>query len=162
ALAADFSSALGSVVFAPGVRLLIDDQAPRTSLGLREIGVAVGRLGHPQMALPSMEQATTPTALGDLRTFVFRKDPRHLLQHPLCGRRGKVLTDEDHLATRALELWFCRKFSHEGGFRYASPLIVRWWGGGMIDFKGSQFEREIILWGVRWYVAYPISYRQLE
>jgi hypothetical protein len=32
----------------------------------------------------------------------------------------------------------------------------------MIDFKGSQFEEEIILWGVRWYVAYPISYRQLE
>jgi len=32
----------------------------------------------------------------------------------------------------------------------------------MIDFKGSQFEREIILWGVRWYVAYPISYWQLE
>src|SRR5712664_44794 len=32
----------------------------------------------------------------------------------------------------------------------------------MIDFKSSQFEREIILWGVRWYVAYPISYRQLE
>jgi len=32
----------------------------------------------------------------------------------------------------------------------------------MIDFKGSQFEREIILWRVRWYVAYPISYRQLE
>jgi putative transposase len=32
----------------------------------------------------------------------------------------------------------------------------------MIDFKGKQFEREIILWGVRWYVAYPISYRQLE
>ena len=31
----------------------------------------------------------------------------------------------------------------------------------MIDFKGSQFEREIILWGVRWYVAYPLSYRQL-
>jgi transposase-like protein len=32
----------------------------------------------------------------------------------------------------------------------------------MIDFKDSQFAREIILWGVRWYVAYPISYRQLE
>jgi hypothetical protein len=29
-------------------------------------------------------------------------------------------------------------------------------------FKGSQFEKDIILWGVRWYVAYPISYRQLE
>ena len=26
----------------------------------------------------------------------------------------------------------------------------------MIDFKGSQCEKEIILWGVRWYVAYPI------
>ena len=32
----------------------------------------------------------------------------------------------------------------------------------MIDFKGTQFERDILLWGVRWYVAYPISYRQLE
>jgi len=31
-----------------------------------------------------------------------------------------------------------------------------------IDFKGSHFERDIILWGVRWYAAYPISYRQLE
>ena len=30
----------------------------------------------------------------------------------------------------------------------------------MIDFKGSHFEKEIILWGVRWYVAYPLSYRQ--
>ncbi len=32
----------------------------------------------------------------------------------------------------------------------------------MIEFKGSYFEREVILRGVRWYVAYPISYRQLE
>ncbi|MFC3107322.1 IS6 family transposase [Undibacterium arcticum] len=32
----------------------------------------------------------------------------------------------------------------------------------MIEFKGSHFEREVILWGVRWYVAYPISYRNLE
>jgi len=31
-----------------------------------------------------------------------------------------------------------------------------------MDFKGRQFERHIVLWGVRWYVAYPISYRQLE
>ena len=29
----------------------------------------------------------------------------------------------------------------------------------MMNFKGSQCEREIILWAVRWYVAYPISYR---
>jgi hypothetical protein len=32
----------------------------------------------------------------------------------------------------------------------------------VVDFKVSHFEREIVLWGVRWYVAYPISYRQLE
>ena len=32
----------------------------------------------------------------------------------------------------------------------------------MIEFKGSHFERDVIPWGVRWYVAYPISYRQLE
>ena len=32
----------------------------------------------------------------------------------------------------------------------------------MIDFKDSHFERDVILWGVRWYVAYLISYRQLE
>ena len=31
-----------------------------------------------------------------------------------------------------------------------------------MEFKGSHFELETILWGVRWYVAYPISYRQLE
>jgi putative transposase len=32
----------------------------------------------------------------------------------------------------------------------------------MIDFKGSHFERDVIPWGVRWYVACPMSYRQLE
>ncbi len=32
----------------------------------------------------------------------------------------------------------------------------------VIDFEGGHFEREIALWGVRWYVAYPIGYRELE
>jgi putative transposase len=32
----------------------------------------------------------------------------------------------------------------------------------IIEFKGSHYERDVILWGIRWYVAYPISYRQLE
>ncbi len=31
-----------------------------------------------------------------------------------------------------------------------------------MNFKGRHFEREILLWAVRWYVAYSISYRQLE
>ena len=30
------------------------------------------------------------------------------------------------------------------------------------EFKGSHFERDVILWGVCWYVAYPLSYRQIE
>src|SRR5688572_13444526 len=47
-------------------------------------------------------------------------------------------------------------------FRYALLRAIRRRSDGMIDFKGSQFEKAIILWGVRWYVAYPISYRQLE
>jgi putative transposase len=32
----------------------------------------------------------------------------------------------------------------------------------MIDFKGRHFDRDVILWGVRWCVAYPMSYRHLE
>ncbi len=31
-----------------------------------------------------------------------------------------------------------------------------------IEFKGSHFERDVMLWGIRWYVAYPLSYRQIE
>jgi hypothetical protein len=30
-----------------------------------------------------------------------------------------------------------------------------------IEFKGSHFERRVILWGVLWRAAYPISYGQL-
>jgi putative transposase len=32
----------------------------------------------------------------------------------------------------------------------------------MISFKGAHFEKDIILTCVRWSVAYPLSYRQLE
>jgi putative transposase len=32
----------------------------------------------------------------------------------------------------------------------------------MIEFKGRHFERYVILQAIRWYVAYPISYRQFE
>jgi IS6 family transposase len=30
------------------------------------------------------------------------------------------------------------------------------------DFKGRQFIAEVILWAVRWYLMFPISYRDLE
>jgi hypothetical protein len=58
---------------------ILDHQPPRTGLGLGEIGVAIGRLGHPQMALPRMEQATAPAAFRDLRPFILGKHPGHLL-----------------------------------------------------------------------------------
>jgi hypothetical protein len=48
---------------------------------------------------------------------------------------------------------------HFGAWLVASVSVGR---QEMIEFKGSHFEREVILWGVRWYVAYPTSYRQLE
>ena len=32
----------------------------------------------------------------------------------------------------------------------------------MIRFKGAHFATDIILVGVRWYVAYPLSYRHVE
>ena len=32
----------------------------------------------------------------------------------------------------------------------------------MIDFKGHRFEKTLILLCVRWYLAYPLSYRNLE
>jgi transposase-like protein len=30
------------------------------------------------------------------------------------------------------------------------------------DFRGRQFTAEVILWAVRWYLMFPISYRDLE
>jgi hypothetical protein len=31
-----------------------------------------------------------------------------------------------------------------------------------VSFKGAHFPKDIILMGVRWYVAYPLSYRHIE
>jgi hypothetical protein len=30
------------------------------------------------------------------------------------------------------------------------------------EFKGRQFTAEVILWAVRWYLMFPISYRDRE
>jgi putative transposase len=35
-------------------------------------------------------------------------------------------------------------------------------GETMVSFKGAHFPQDIILMGVRWYVAYPLSYRHVE
>ena len=49
----------------------------------------------------------------------------------------------------------------------ANPGAVRWDGLGkgwlvMSDFKGRHFAGEIVLWAVRWYCRYGVSYRDLE
>ena len=57
---------------------------------------------------------------------------------------------------------FCRKPRAGGGLVYARRRRTSGDGQVTIEFRGSHFEWDVILWGVRWYVAYPISYRQLE
>src|SRR3546814_20710231 len=37
-----------------------------------------------------------------------------------------------------------------------------WTDGTMTDFKWRPFQGAVILWAVRWYCRYPISYRDLE
>src|SRR5215203_4723725 len=39
------------------------------------------------------------------------------------------------------------------------PTVAVKQGG---SFKGRQFTAEVILWAVRWYLMFPISYRDLE
>ena len=55
--------------------------------------------------------------------------------------------------------WLCCKIRPE------SVNCLRWLEQGgrrMSDFKGRHFGGEIVLWAVRWYCRYPISYRDLE
>jgi hypothetical protein len=49
-------------------------------------------------------------------------------------------------------------------FGYDPLLELRGFREGemMISFKGAHFAKDIILTCVRWYVAHPLSYRQLE
>ncbi|CAO3452139.1 Mobile element protein [Azospirillum largimobile] len=47
------------------------------------------------------------------------------------------------------------------------PSPVGGWGDTVVrsrksPFKGRQFTAEVILWAVRWYLQFPISYRDLE
>src|SRR3546814_16487020 len=37
-----------------------------------------------------------------------------------------------------------------------------WTDGTMTDFKWRHFQGDVIVWAVRWYCRYPISYRDLE
>ncbi|KAF2988707.1 hypothetical protein MJC1_04211 [Methylocystis sp. MJC1] len=46
------------------------------------------------------------------------------------------------------------------GKLWARPTPFR--SAPMIDFKGHRFEKTVILLCVRWYLAYPLSYRDLK
>ena len=66
---------------------------------------------------------------------------------------------------RPSKTWGCYGFCRKFGRQIRPVYVCRPRFGGervMIEFKGSHFKRDVILWAVRWYVAYPISYRQLE
>src|SRR5262245_44502943 len=57
-------------------------------------------------------------------------------------------------------------FSFGADLGYALLLWPTWNPGGRttmaVSFKGAHFPKEIILTGVRWYVAYPLSMRHVE
>ena len=61
--------------------------------------------------------------------------------------------------------WFCRKFSLKAICGMISPHDQPCIMGSVtmaISFKGAHFPQDIILMGVRWYLAYPLSYRHVE
>src|SRR3546814_13550458 len=41
-------------------------------------------------------------------------------------------------------------------------VVGDWTDGTMTDLKWRHFQGDVILWAVRWYCRYPISYRDLE
>src|SRR5215471_16806217 len=60
---------------------------------------------------------------------------------------------------------FCRNFYLRRFEVSSSSLSNRALGGRAtmaIDCKGAHFPPEVILMGVRWYVAYPLSTRHVE
>jgi transposase-like protein len=62
-------------------------------------------------------------------------------------------------------LGFCRKFSFVALCAIIS--LNHLWSEQRettmtVSFKGAHFPQDIILMGVRWYVAYPLSYRHVE
>ena len=62
-------------------------------------------------------------------------------------------------AVHAFQGRLCCKIRRTGG-ELSAYAGARGWG--MSDFKGRHFGGEIVLWAVRWYCRYPISYRDLE
>ena len=85
---------------------------------------------------------------------------------------SRILPETSPTTLTYLINWYCAQTTVPGGGSVAklcprpcrAMTLVGLASGRstVIDFKGSHFEREIVLWGVRWYVTYPFSYCQLE
>ena len=62
-------------------------------------------------------------------------------------------------------LGFCCSFSRGSGLDrtscFGARKATKTCGTGKNPFKGHQFTSEVILWAVRWYLQFPISYRDL-
>ena len=70
----------------------------------------------------------------------------------------------DHLGIEELRR-ICRKFHFEalwGKISFAAAEDHTRGSATMVSFKGTHFVKDIILTCVRWYVAYPLSYRHVE
>jgi hypothetical protein len=105
------------------------------------------------------------------------KSPSDLLDPEADGHSGRIQAEAQHIDPRLgvkIRAGACTCQRHAvfqalhhvaklGGLR---SIIHRQPDTGALsprlEFKSSHFERDVILWAVRWYVAYPISYRQLK
>jgi hypothetical protein len=54
------------------------------------------------------------------------------------------------------------QFPLAGSAQYVAVEMLVEPEAGMIDFKGRQFDRSVILLCVRWYLAYGLSLRNLN
>src|SRR5271170_4397981 len=68
------------------------------------------------------------------------------------GDGGALLGLLERMRARAL----LQTLRRSGGMRFGRE------GRAVSDFKGRHFEGEIVLWAVRWYCRYGVSYRDLE
>src|SRR5271170_1523257 len=77
----------------------------------------------------------------------------------LGERRGvgrRLVGVDDARLIPVLQAALLQTLRRSGGMRFGRE------GRAVSDFKGRHFEGEIILWAVRWYCRYGISYRDLE
>jgi hypothetical protein len=83
------------------------------------------------------------------RRWLMKADPAHQDENSAPAARHWVLQHSDHTALLQIV----------GGDKLIIPLLMEL---HMNPFKGRHFQRDIILWAVRWYCKYGISYRELR